>query len=54
MRSGGEIDVSKIAQYFSGGGHVRAAGCSINGTVYDVINNLSLQIEKQMEMKNND
>lgn len=54
MRSGGEIDVSKIAQYFGGGGHVRAAGCSINGTVYDVINNLSLQIEKQMEMKNND
>ena len=54
MRSGGEVDVSKIAQYFGGGGHVRAAGCSINGTVYDVINNLSLQIEKQMEMKNND
>ncbi len=54
MRSGGEIDVSKIAQYFGGGGHVRAAGCSMNGTVYDVINNLSLQIEKQMEMKNND
>lgn len=54
MRSGGAIDVSKIAQFFSGGGHVRAAGCSINGTVYDVINNLSLQIEKQMEMKKND
>ena len=54
MRSGGKIDVSKIAQFFGGGGHVRAAGCSINGTVYDVINNLSLQIEKQMDMKNND
>ena len=49
MRSGGSIDVAKIAQYFGGGGHVRAAGCSINGTVHDVINNLSLQIEKQTE-----
>ncbi len=54
MRSGGQIDVAVIAQYFGGGGHKRAAGCSINGTVYDVINNLSLQIEKQMEMKNYD
>ncbi|MGN0156476.1 MAG: bifunctional oligoribonuclease/PAP phosphatase NrnA [Lachnospiraceae bacterium] len=51
MRSGGKIDVAKVAQYFGGGGHVRAAGCTINGTQHDVINNLSLQIEKQMENK---
>ena len=47
MRSGGRINVSRIASYFGGGGHVRAAGCTMNGTSHDVINNLSLHIEKQ-------
>lgn len=47
MRSGGQIDVAKIAQLFGGGGHVRAAGFSAKGTVHDVINNISAQIEQQ-------
>lgn len=49
MRSNHCLDVSKIAQYFGGGGHVRAAGCTMSGNLYDVINNLSLHIEKQLE-----
>lgn len=49
MRSAGNVDVSKIACYFSGGGHVRAAGCTMNGTFHDVVNNLSLHIEKQLD-----
>ena len=48
MRSGGLVNVSQIASYFGGGGHVRAAGCTMNGTCHDVINNLSLHIEKQL------
>ena len=48
LRSGGKVDVSKVAEFFSGGGHVRAAGCTLNGTVHDVINNLSAHIEKQL------
>ena len=48
MRSGGLVDVSKVAQFFGGGGHARAAGCTMNGTVHDVINNLSAQIALQM------
>ena len=51
MRSCKYIDVSKVAAYFGGGGHVRAAGCSMNGTFYDVINNISAQIELQMKEK---
>lgn len=47
MRSGGQVDVSKIAQFFGGGGHVRAAGCTVKGTPHDVINNISAQIEQQ-------
>ncbi|MCR4739883.1 MAG: bifunctional oligoribonuclease/PAP phosphatase NrnA [Lachnospiraceae bacterium] len=48
MRSNGKVDVAKIASIFGGGGHVRAAGCTMNGTVYDVLNNLSLHIEEQL------
>lgn len=49
MRSDEMIDVSKVASYFGGGGHMRAAGCTMKGTVHDVINNLSLHIEKQLK-----
>lgn len=49
MRSNGVVDVSKIACYFGGGGHVKAAGCTMHGSFYDVVNNLTLHIEKQLE-----
>ena len=48
LRSNGAVDVSKIAAYFGGGGHVKAAGCDLAGSMYDVINNISEQIEKQL------
>ncbi|MCR5419434.1 MAG: bifunctional oligoribonuclease/PAP phosphatase NrnA [Lachnospiraceae bacterium] len=48
LRSNGKVNVADIASYFGGGGHVRAAGCTMNGTFYDVLNNLSLHIEKQL------
>lgn len=49
MRSNEIVDVSVIARYFGGGGHVRAAGCSIKGSAFDVINNLTEHIEKQLK-----
>lgn len=49
MRSNDYVDVSKIAAYFGGGGHVRAAGCTMSGSAYDVLNNLSKHIEQQMK-----
>lgn len=48
MRSNGKVDVASVASYFGGGGHVRAAGCTMRGTFHDCINNLSLHIEKQL------
>lgn len=48
LRSNGAVDVSKIAVYFGGGGHMRAAGCDLSGSMYDVINNVSEQVEKQL------
>ncbi len=48
MRSNQAVDVSRVASFFGGGGHVRAAGCTMAGSVYDVINNLSKHIEEQL------
>ncbi len=48
MRSTDKVDVAKIATFFGGGGHKKAAGCTMSGTFHDVINNLSLHIEKQL------
>lgn len=48
LRSNGAVDVNKVASYFGGGGHVKAAGCTMQGSVYDVINNLTEPIEKQL------
>lgn len=48
MRSDEKVDVSKVAMYFGGGGHMRAAGCEMKGTFHDCVNNLSLHIEKQL------
>ena len=41
MRSQYLVDVSRIAAFFGGGGYVMAAGCSMSGSIHDVINNLS-------------
>ncbi len=48
LRSTGEVNVSEVAQMFGGGGHMRAAGCFANGTQYDVINNITKYIHKQL------
>ena len=48
MRSNNIVDVSKIASFFGGGGHIRAAGCNMSGRIHDVINNLAEHIEKQL------
>lgn len=49
MRSNGKVNVAQVAVKFGGGGHVRAAGCTMNGTYHDNINNLSKEIASQME-----
>ncbi len=49
LRSTDKVDVAKIASYFGGGGHKKAAGCMMSGTFHDVVNNLSLHIEKQLQ-----
>ena len=48
LRSKELVDVSEIATFFGGGGHVRAAGFEMKGNVYDVINNISERLELQL------
>lgn len=50
LRSKGNVNVAEVAAFFGGGGHARAAGCTMNGTFYDVVNNLSLHIERQLKL----
>jgi phosphoesterase RecJ-like protein len=49
MRSNGDVNVSKIAVFFGGGGHIKAAGCTMKGSFHDVINNLTPHIEAQLK-----
>ena len=48
MRSNDYADVSKVASYFGGGGHKKAAGCTMQGSVHDVINNITKHLESQL------
>ncbi len=49
LRSNGKVDVAKVASFFGGGGHVRAAGATMQGTFHDIVNNLSAQIAIQLK-----
>ncbi len=51
LRSKNLLDVSVIASYFGGGGHVRAAGCTMQGSIHDVVNNITLHMEEQFTEK---
>lgn len=48
LRSGGKVDVSKLAQAFGGGGHVRAAGCTINGTLDEAVRRLLEAVKNEL------
>ena len=49
LRSKGKVNVAKIAELFGGGGHARAAGCTMNGTQHDIINSLSDYINRDLK-----
>lgn len=50
LRSNGKVDVCKIAMFYNGGGHIRAAGCTVCGNMYDAINSIAEKIAEQLEM----
>lgn len=48
LRSDDLVDVSVIASSFGGGGHKKAAGLTMTGTFYQIVNSLSVQIDEQL------
>ena len=48
MRSNEKVNVSVIAKQFGGGGHVKAAGVTIDGTAEEIVSKLSELISEQL------
>lgn len=49
MRSNDFINVSEIAKSFGGGGHIKAAGCTMEGTTSTILNTLLTEIKAQQK-----
>mgnify|MGYP000778201781 CR=1 FL=1 len=48
LRSKEQVDVSKVASYFGGGGHVKAAGCTVEGPAEEAIERILAEVEKRL------
>lgn len=48
LRTSDRVDATKVTTVFGGGGHVKAAGCNIQGTPEQVITKLTEEITKQI------
>ena len=51
LRSKTYVDVSEIAAAFGGGGHKRAAGCTIKGSISDVKEQLINTIKDKLKRR---
>lgn len=49
LRANGNTDVSKVASVFGGGGHIKAAGCTLYGSAKEVKEKLLEELGKQMD-----
>ena len=49
LRTNSEVDVSRIAQSFGGGGHVKAAGCTMTGKPEEIAEKISGKIKEQWD-----
>lgn len=48
LRSSGQADVAAVAKRFGGGGHIKAAGCTINGSIEEVIEQVVQEVGKEL------
>ena len=51
LRSRGRCDVEKIASRFGGGGHAKAAGCTVEGSLEEVENTVLKEVETELKVK---
>lgn len=48
LRSTGEVDVAEVCQVFGGGGHARAAGCTVEGDARRILAGILAEIHKYL------
>ena len=48
LRANGEFNVAEVVAVFGGGGHVKAAGCTMEGTIEDILARLIAEISKRL------
>ena len=48
LRANGDFCVSDIAEQFGGGGHVKAAGCTVTGSPEEVLRTVTDALQKGM------
>jgi len=48
LRANEDFNVAQIASMFGGGGHVKAAGCTMEGSMEEVIDRLTAAIQNQL------
>ncbi len=53
FRSRGNVDVSKVASFFGGGGHKNASGATVTGNIDECINKITKQIIIEMDDERN-
>ncbi|MDD5136323.1 MAG: DHHA1 domain-containing protein, partial [Candidatus Omnitrophica bacterium] len=51
FRSKGDVDVNKIASFFNGGGHVKASGCVIEGSIAEAEKKVLDKVEEVLRSK---
>jgi phosphoesterase RecJ-like protein len=49
FRSKGDVDVNEIASFFGGGGHMKASGCTIKGSLADAKNKVIAKVEEMLK-----
>ena len=48
LRSGARVDVTRTAAVFGGGGHAKAAGCTVRGTLESVIRKVTDELSRDL------
>ncbi len=48
LRANGQMDVSRVASAFGGGGHIKASGCTMEGTPEEITEKLLGELQKQL------
>ena len=51
LRANGDLNVAKVASYFGGGGHVKAAGCTLYTNLQEACESVKEAIEESLKIK---